>query len=224
MLNWFASYLSDRKQGMVIEGVHSDWRNIEAGVLQGSVIGPLLHVFLIYINDLLSSVNSNCFLFADNCVLLEEVLSPSICASRLTYDLASISSWANRWLITMNGAKTKSMIFSSKRVKADHPPLLMNGVIIDDLAVHEHLGFTLSSNLSWSAHILKLHQKASKKLNLLKPLKYRLSCYSVEELYKSLVRSSLEYADMLCGMDAPTQMVVCWKVYRLRVLGLLQVL
>ena len=73
----------------------------------------------------------------------------------------------------------------------------MNGVIIDDLAVHEHLGLTLSSNLSWRAHVLKLHQKASKKLNLLKPLKYRLSRYSLEVLYKSLVRSFLEYADVV---------------------------
>ena len=66
---------------------------------------------------------------------------------------------------------------------------------IDDLAVHEHLGLTLSSNLSWSAHVLKLYQKASKKLNLLKPLKYKLSRYSLEVLCKSLVHSSLEHAD-----------------------------
>ena len=63
--------------------------------------------------------------------------------------------------------------------------------------VHEHLGLTLTSNLSWRAHVLKLHQKASKKLNLLKPLKYQLSRYSLDVLYKSLVRSSLEYADVV---------------------------
>ena len=71
-----------------------------------------------------------------------------------------------------------------------------NNKIIDDLPVHENLGLTLSSNLmSWSAHVLKLYQKVSKKLNLLKPLKYRLSRYSLEVLYKSLVHSSLEHAD-----------------------------
>ena len=40
--NWFISYLSCRKQTVINEGVHSDWRNIEAGVPQGSVLGQLL--------------------------------------------------------------------------------------------------------------------------------------------------------------------------------------
>ena len=53
----------------------------------------------------------------------------------------------------------------------------------------------MSSNLSWRAHIFKIYQKASKKLNLLKPLKYNLSRYTLEVLFKSLVRSSLEYAN-----------------------------
>ena len=57
--------------------------------------------------------------------------------------------------------------------------------------------WTLSSNLSWRAHIPKIHQKASKKLNLLKPLKYNLSRYTLEVLFKTLVRSSLEYADVV---------------------------
>lgn len=65
MLNWFISYLSCRKHRVIIEGVHSDWCNIEAGVPQGSVLGPLL--FLIYIIDLPTTIISNCFLFADDC-------------------------------------------------------------------------------------------------------------------------------------------------------------
>ena len=73
MMNWFASYLSNRKQRVVIEGVHSDWRNIVAGVPQ-----------LLFICGRL--------------LLIEEVCSPSICASRLNHDLASISTWlADGW-------------------------------------------------------------------------------------------------------------------------------
>ena len=55
----------------------------------------------------------------------------------------------------------------------------------------------MSSYLSWRAHIFKIYQKASKKLNLLKPVKYNLSRYTLEVLFKSLVRSSLEYANVV---------------------------
>ena len=94
MMNWFASHLSNRKQRVVIEGVHSDWRNIVESVPQGSVLGPF------YINNLPTSVNSNCkLLFICGRFLLIVVHSPSVCASRLNHDLASISTCANRWLV-----------------------------------------------------------------------------------------------------------------------------
>ena len=85
LLNWFVSYLSCRKQRVIIEGVHSDWCNIEAGVPQGSVLGPLL--FLIYINDLPTTITCNCFIFADDCFLLEKKQSPGDCAAKLNHDL-----------------------------------------------------------------------------------------------------------------------------------------
>ena len=100
--------------------------------------------------------------------------------------------------------KTKSIVFSAKRDKPLQPPLILN-TIIEDVTVHEHLGLTLSSNLSRQAHILKIHQKASKKLNLLKPTIDNSSRYTLEVLFKSLVRSSLEYAyvvwDGCCESD-----------------------
>ena len=57
--------------------------------------------------------------------------------------------------MTMNESKTKSIVFSAKRDKSLQPPLILNNSIIEDVTVHEHLGLTLSSNLSWRAHILE---------------------------------------------------------------------
>ena len=101
----FVSYLSCCKQREIIEGVHSGWRNIKAGVSQGSVLGPLL--FFIYINDLPVTISSCCvFLFADDRFLLEKVQSLSDCASNHDLTLKLISDWAKRWLVTMNESKT----------------------------------------------------------------------------------------------------------------------
>ena len=51
VLAWFKSYLSDRRQPVVIPNATSDWTFIQAGVPQGSILGPLL--FLFYITILL---------------------------------------------------------------------------------------------------------------------------------------------------------------------------
>ena len=71
LLQWFESYLTERYQRVAIEGTSSDWAPIEAGVSQGSVLGPLL--FLVYINDIADNISSTCFLFADDSLLLDEV-------------------------------------------------------------------------------------------------------------------------------------------------------
>ena len=71
LLNWFQDYLHLRKQRVVINGKTSSWKTINAGVPQGSVLGPLL--FLIYINDISMHLSSRASLFADDTSLSKHI-------------------------------------------------------------------------------------------------------------------------------------------------------
>lgn len=194
-LQWFESYLKNRTQRVVMEGQSSEWQNIGSGVPQGSVLGPLL--FLIYINDITDDLKSCPFIFADDTTLFEIVNNPGSSAEILNNDLTKISEWSDRWLVTMNPSKTRSMTFSNKKEKENHPVLSMGGCNIKEVETHTHLGLTLQGNMSWKNHILLIYEKASKRLNMLKSLKYRIHRSTLTFLYKSLIRSTMEYADII---------------------------
>ena len=67
-LDTISTYLSGRKQVVVVDGVKSDILNVEAGVPQGSRLGPLL--FIIYMNDIINNIESDILIFADDTSLL----------------------------------------------------------------------------------------------------------------------------------------------------------
>lgn len=195
LLSWIRSYLSNRQQRVVIEGQNSEWVNINAGVPQGSVLGPLL--FLIFINDITQDLACQSFLYADDTSLLDIVESASDSNHKLNSDLDKISAWSSKWLVTMNASKTRSMTFSAKRVKQVHPQCIMHGELVEEVDVHTHLGLTFASDLSWSNHISNIYLKASKKLNILKSLKFKLNRSTLAIFYKCFVRPNFEYADVI---------------------------
>ncbi|MCG8046087.1 MAG: reverse transcriptase family protein, partial [Candidatus Thiodiazotropha taylori] len=120
-LNWFSSYLSNRRQRVVINGLTSDWTLVQAGVPQGSILGPLL--FLIYINDIVNELSASVRLFADDTSLYIVVENPNIAAIILNNDLDHIDAWAMQWLVDFNAAKTISQALSLKRNPPQYPTL-----------------------------------------------------------------------------------------------------
>ena len=163
LLKWFRSYLTGRKQWVIFDGQSPDWRQIEAGVPQGSVLGPLL--FFIYINDITTNLQSNSFLDADDTSLLEIVDDPALTSAKLNNDLELINIWTKNWLVTINPDRTKSMIFSVKCEKLLYPQLKYDNKAIESVSIHKHLGVTLSSNLPWRAHMFNIYERVSKRIN-----------------------------------------------------------
>ena len=65
VIDWIKSFLTNRKQRVLVNGIASGWHDVISGVPQGSVLGPIL--FVIYINTLVDFVqHSGLFLFADD--------------------------------------------------------------------------------------------------------------------------------------------------------------
>ena len=108
VLAWFKSFLSNRRQRVVLPGANSDWVFIRAGVPKGSTLGPLL--FLLYINDIVLKLVSNIRLFADDTSLFIVVENPFEAADILNNDLAKITRWAGMWLVSFNPEKNRLCI------------------------------------------------------------------------------------------------------------------
>ena len=195
LLLWFKDYLNNRKQRVVINGQQSSWSNIKAGVPQGSVLGPLL--FLIYINDITSVIQSEVRLFADDTILYVYVDNPTESADALNSDLANMSDWANQWLVKFSPPKTVTLNISKKKNKLPKPALVMDNTVLKEVHSHKHLGLTISNDLSWKEHIENITVSASQCLDVLNACKYKLDKETLERLYFTFVRSKLEYASIV---------------------------
>ena len=114
-LEILTGFLKDRKQRVVLNGQNSLWANIEAGVPQGSILGPLL--FLIYINDLPDNQSTNVKLFADDTSLFSVVHDITTSSCDLNYDLIRVREWAFQWKMRFNPELSKQaqeVIFTRK--------------------------------------------------------------------------------------------------------------
>ena len=75
---------------MIVNGCSSEWFPVQSGVPQGSILGPLL--FILYINDLPSTVSSPKKIFADNVAMYCSVQSPND-SRAFQHDLDLVSTW-----------------------------------------------------------------------------------------------------------------------------------
>lgn len=80
LLNVMINFLSQWKQGFVLNEQQLSWTNVDAGVPQSSILEPVF--FLNYINDLSDSWTSNPKLFADDISLFSVVQNINIASKR----------------------------------------------------------------------------------------------------------------------------------------------
>ena len=97
LFRWMKAFLSNRQQRVLCNGCPWTWSRVVSGVLQGSILGPLL--FLIYVNHIGDNLTSHPRLFADDCVIYREVSESSGC-STMQEDLVRVYEWTQKWTST----------------------------------------------------------------------------------------------------------------------------
>ncbi len=197
LLKWIESYLKGRSQKVVINGVESNPRYINASVPQGSILGPLL--FLVYVNDLVNDLETTPYLFADDTSLLEVINPRNVAGSfaKINRDLESLSNWAAQWRVNYNATKTVYMIVSNKKNNVVYPNLYLNGQILTKVTSHKHLGITLTKDMSWNLHIDAIIKKAAGRLSGIRRIRFLVTRKARVSLYNALVLPILEYGGVI---------------------------
>jgi len=209
-LNWFKSYLTDRKQFVCINGKNSSMQNIKIGVPQGSILGPLL--FLIYINDLPLASLLYSLLFADDTTLLASGPDINDLFDFVNLQLAKITYFFRQNKLALHPSKTNYIIFSTSPTakntnrnifinnnnqnQAD-PRLISQLVRVtgdDGNPTVKFLGIHIDPQLTFKYHVDAISKKMSSSLYFLRAAKNILSKKALTTIYYSLVHSHLIYA------------------------------
>ena len=184
----------------MVDGVESEYTNVDIGVPQGSVLGPLL--FLIYINDVINSSKLLTFsLFADDTVVLYSNKNVSLLISTMNKELKKLDDWFKCNKLFLNFNKTKYIIFRSKNKKIPHDidPILINNVIIERTETINFLGIIIHESFDWKYHIMKISSKLSRSIGVLHKLKTFLPLKILIYIYNAIILPHLNYGNEIWG-------------------------
>eukprot|EP00116_Pleurobrachia_bachei_P004794 sb/3465056/ len=218
---WIESFLTDRTQTVVVSGTKSGVRVIISGVPQGTVLGPLL--FLIFVNDLPDCVkNSIVSLFADDTRLGKRISTVADC-HLLQEDLTAVTRWAESNNMLLNEKKYELI---SHRIRVDsflqQLPFFAeistytttSGHTLEATPWVRDLGVIVDAGMTWSEHIGRTVSRARQMCG------WTLSVFKSRDrtvmltLYKSLIRSILDYCSPLWAPVAIGQIQLVESVQR----------
>ena len=204
VLGWFQSYLSDRKQYVVIDKCESECANISCGVPQGSILGPIL--FLLYINDLnYVSKLLRTVMFADDTNLFLTGSSLDVIEKQMNGELEVISDWFKANLLSLNITKTSYIIFSNKKCKDVN--LRIQGASVTRQFDTKFLGVILSSNLKWNKHLDVILAKISKSIGVISKTRHLLPSHLTRMLYLTMVEPYLNYCSLVWASGDRSQLL-----------------
>lgn len=208
-IKFLSSYLSDRYQAVYLNGTVSEFKRINYGVPQGSVLGPVL--FIIYVNDLSAYVDYGnsalcSYMFADDLAILGLNTNIDALDNNLEQTTSKIKEWCDANMLCLNSDKTVDIMFKL-------------GCTVNDLnPAVKFLGIYIDRNLGWQSHVNYISSKMSKSIFVLRVLKHKLCIKSLITIYYAYIQSYISYGILLWGNDSSSNKLLILQKRALRVM------
>jgi hypothetical protein len=188
--NWIYSFLEGRRQRVKLNNEVSPWLDINGGVPQGTLLGPV--TFLLHINDLKTDCHS--IKYVDDTTIWE-ACSTDLSNSKIQIASNQVTSWCQQNNMKINVDKTKEMVIYFGKKNFNISPICMDGRDLERVECTKLLGVMINNKLTWGDHVDYICGKVSKRLYFLRLLKRsNLPPSDIMQVYCSIIRSVLEYA------------------------------
>ena len=205
---WIYGFLSGCRQRVRVNNSYSDYAEVNSGIPQGSILGPVL--FIILINDLPDVVESTCKIFADD----TKIYNSHNNYKTLQNDLYNLLDWSQTWQLLFNSSKCSCLHYGNSN---NHNKYFIDKdctSVLNTTTSEKDVGVTFSPDLKFDLHISNIIKKANKITGIIKRSFSYLDKNIFLKLYKTIIRPNLEYANVIWNPQFKRQSIEIKKVQR----------
>lgn len=194
-----SSYLKNRLQKVRVNGTYSEYEELNTGVPQGTILGPLL--FIIYVNDLLVSLpEGEIISYADDTAVVTNEKSWGEIEEKATRQLHEVSDWLALNKLTLNIDKTVYITFGNYcNSVPDNIKISIKNDEIKRVESCKYLGMYIDYRLSWDLHVQKIVNKTKYLVFIFYKLSKIMQRKTLMIIYYSLFHSILSYGIIAWG-------------------------
>jgi hypothetical protein len=194
-LGWLQNFLQNRSICIILGSHISQSRVINIGVPQGAVLSPFL--FNLMLIDFPSPPpDITLELYADDVNVYTQVKKTLDAEPVLQPYIEKVARWGRKWKLKFSGPKSTSVSFTRSYKPSDDPLLFLNGHRIPNASKFKLLAVVFDAKLLWRDYISLIVDKCIRIKNafsIIKKASYTPPIHSLCTLFKSLVRSRIEW-------------------------------
>ena len=187
--SWIQSFLLNRKQRVWIMNSYSEWAPVTSGILQGSVLVPIM--FVIYINDLPDNLKSECYMSADDTKVFKDISDED--NKILQNDIQELENWSDKWSLRFHPDKCK--VLSAGKQKTQQYKHTLCNTELQYSNKEKDIGVVIDNQLNFEDHMNEKINKSNSIMGLIRCTFTYIDEPTFLMLCKALVWPHLEYAN-----------------------------